>query len=170
MFDSANNPGHTPESVVWKLIDPDAKDPVTGAPKPAVNDEIQWKFPQTFRDGAPPQKIHVTSEGGQHPLHFHGQRFLVLSVNGKRNPDLVWKDTFLMQAGDQTAEILLDNSQTGVWMFHCHIGRHALDLHGHHGGHEHRMTGHFRVEPVEEEPGHHHGGPGSGHGTSHAHH
>jgi len=33
-----------------------------------------------------------------HPIHFHGQRFLVVSVNGKSNPDLAWKDTYMVGA------------------------------------------------------------------------
>jgi suppressor of ftsI len=164
-FDARNDPNSRPEGpggVVWKIFDPDTlvTDPVTGQQRPATNDEIRWSFKQTFRDGAPPTKIEVLSQGGQHPLHFHGQRFLVLSVNGKKNPDLQWKDTFLMHLGDSKAEILLDNSHPGVWMFHCHIGRHALDL-NHGGHHEHRMTGHFNVEPV---PGGHNPHPHGGHG------
>jgi suppressor of ftsI len=159
-LDAANRPAG-PDAFVWKIVDPDTlvTDPDSGLQRPATNDEIRWSFQQTFRDGAPPTKIHVYSDNGQHPLHFHGQRFLVLSVNGKKNPDLQWKDTFLMQSGDREAEILLDNSHPGVWMFHCHIGRHALDL-GDEYQHEHRMTGHFTVEPVPSGLPHPHGAHG----------
>lgn len=59
----------------------------------------------------------------QHPIHFHGQRFLVLSDNGVKNEDLVWKDTTLVPAG-HTVDILLDVSNPGDWMFHCHIAEH----------------------------------------------
>jgi suppressor of ftsI len=59
----------------------------------------------------------------QHPIHFHGQRFLVLSDNGVTNTDLVWKDTVLVPAG-HTVDILLDVSNPGNWMFHCHIAEH----------------------------------------------
>lgn len=55
----------------------------------------------------------------QHPIHFHRQRFLVLSMNGVKNTDLVWKDTTLIQTGD-TVEIL----DPGRWMAHCHIAEH----------------------------------------------
>ncbi len=59
----------------------------------------------------------------QHPIHFHGQRFLVLSDNGVTNTDLVWKDTVLIPTG-HTVDILLDVSNPGDWMFHCHIAEH----------------------------------------------
>lgn len=59
----------------------------------------------------------------QHPIHFHGQRFLVLSDNGVKNTDLVWKDTTLVPAG-HTVDILLDVTNPGDWMFHCHIAEH----------------------------------------------
>jgi FtsP/CotA-like multicopper oxidase with cupredoxin domain len=59
----------------------------------------------------------------QHPIHFHGQRFLVLSENGVKNEHLVWKDTVLVPAG-HTVDILLDISNPGDWMFHCHIAEH----------------------------------------------
>jgi FtsP/CotA-like multicopper oxidase with cupredoxin domain len=59
----------------------------------------------------------------QHPIHFHGQRFLVLSMNGVRNENLVWKDTVLVPK-DATVDILLDVTNPGDWMIHCHIAEH----------------------------------------------
>jgi len=59
----------------------------------------------------------------QHPIHFHGQRFLVLSQNGVPTTNHVWKDTMLLPVG-QTADLLLDLSNPGSWMVHCHIAEH----------------------------------------------
>ena len=59
----------------------------------------------------------------QHPLHIHGQRFLVLAQNGEVNSNLVWKDTVLLPAGS-TTDILLELSNPGRWMVHCHIAEH----------------------------------------------
>ena len=59
----------------------------------------------------------------QHPIHFHGQRFLVLSDNGIKTSNFVWKDTVLVPSGD-TVEILLEASNVGKWMAHCHISEH----------------------------------------------
>jgi FtsP/CotA-like multicopper oxidase with cupredoxin domain len=59
----------------------------------------------------------------QHPVHIHGQRFLVLSVNGVPNEHLVWKDTVLLPTGF-AAEVLLELSNPGRWMLHCHVAEH----------------------------------------------
>jgi FtsP/CotA-like multicopper oxidase with cupredoxin domain len=104
----------TGDQVRWIL-----RDPATGK----ENMDIDW----TFRRGDV-AKIRIVNErrsfhGMQHPIHFHGQRFLVLSVNGVRNTNLVWKDTVLLPAG-AAADILLELSNPGRWMVHCHIAEH----------------------------------------------
>ncbi|HEX2249747.1 MAG TPA: multicopper oxidase family protein [Gemmatimonadales bacterium] len=58
-----------------------------------------------------------------HPIHLHGQRFLVLARNGARNTDPVWKDTVLVPAGG-TTDLLIDTGNPGRWMLHCHIAEH----------------------------------------------
>jgi FtsP/CotA-like multicopper oxidase with cupredoxin domain len=73
-------------------------------------------------------KVRLVNErrsfhGMQHPIHFHGQRFLILAQNGIRNTNLAWKDTFLLPAGS-TADLLLELSNPGEWMAHCHISEH----------------------------------------------
>ena len=104
----------TGDQVRWIL-----RDPATGK----ENMDIDW----TFRRGDV-AKIRLVNErrsfhGMQHPIHIHGQRFLVLAVNGVPNTNLVWKDTVLLPAG-ATADILLDLSNPGRWMLHCHIAEH----------------------------------------------
>jgi suppressor of ftsI len=88
-----------------------------------VNDDIDWRF-----DVGDVVKIRVTNDRAafhamQHPLHIHGQRFLVLEQNGVRNENLVWKDTVLLPTGS-TTDILLELSNPGRWMVHCHIAEH----------------------------------------------
>ena len=59
-----------------------------------------------------------------HPFHVHGAgRFLVLSREGVVEPNLVWKDTVLVRTGE-TVDILLDVTEVGRWMAHCHIAEH----------------------------------------------
>jgi FtsP/CotA-like multicopper oxidase with cupredoxin domain len=59
-----------------------------------------------------------------HPFHIHGaRRFLVLSRDGLVESNLVWKDTVLVPTG-QTVDILLDVTNSGRWMAHCHIAEH----------------------------------------------
>ena len=59
----------------------------------------------------------------QHPMHLHGQRFLVIEDNGIRNQNLVWKDTVLVRKGS-TVDLLMNFSNPGEWMIHCHIPEH----------------------------------------------
>ncbi len=104
----------TVDAIKWKIVDQD-----TGK----ANDDINWKFNvgdkvkiKIFNDLA---SLHPM----QHPIHFHGQKFLILSTNGVKNNNLVWKDTTLIQKGD-TVEILVDMENPGMWMAHCHIAEH----------------------------------------------
>lgn len=59
----------------------------------------------------------------QHPMHLHGQRFLILSQDGVLNENLAWKDTVIVPKGS-TVDILVDFSNPGQWLFHCHISEH----------------------------------------------
>lgn len=59
----------------------------------------------------------------QHPIHFHGQRFLILSRDGVAETNMAWKDTSLIPSGE-TMEILLEVTNPGEWMAHCHIAEH----------------------------------------------
>lgn len=113
---STMNQQSNAQMMTWKLTDD-----TTGKSNADVND---WKFKvgdkvkiQIFND---PKSAHPM----QHPIHFHGQRFLVLSTNGVKNDNPVWQDTALVLKGD-TVDILLEASNPGTWMAHCHILEHA---------------------------------------------
>jgi FtsP/CotA-like multicopper oxidase with cupredoxin domain len=104
----------SPDTMSWKMIDRE-----TGA----ANHGIVWSFRAGDR-----VKVRIVNEPHsdhpmQHPVHFHGQRFLVLSRNGAPNDNLAWKDTVLVRTGE-TVDILLDASNPGAWMAHCHIAEH----------------------------------------------
>ncbi len=60
----------------------------------------------------------------QHPIHVHGQRFAVLAVNGLPAAAGAWKDTVLLPAG-ATIDILVEFTNPGRWMLHCHIAEHV---------------------------------------------
>jgi FtsP/CotA-like multicopper oxidase with cupredoxin domain len=59
----------------------------------------------------------------QHPIHLHGQRFLVVAVDGDAMQNLLWKDTVLVPAGS-TVDLLVEMMNPGTWMLHCHIAEH----------------------------------------------
>jgi FtsP/CotA-like multicopper oxidase with cupredoxin domain len=58
-----------------------------------------------------------------HPIHLHGQRFLVLARDGRPSANLVWRDTALIPSGT-TVDLLVEMSNPGRWMLHCHIAEH----------------------------------------------
>jgi FtsP/CotA-like multicopper oxidase with cupredoxin domain len=105
----------TPSNMRWKIVDRE-----TGA----ENQAIDWRL----RVGDQ-LKIRLLNEmAGDHPMHHpfhvHGAgRFLVLARDGVAEPNLVWKDTVLVRTGE-TVDILLDVSNVGRWMAHCHIAEH----------------------------------------------
>jgi FtsP/CotA-like multicopper oxidase with cupredoxin domain len=48
---------------------------------------------------------------------------LVVARDGVKPTDFVWKDTILVPVGS-TVDILVDASNPGAWMMHCHIAEH----------------------------------------------
>ncbi len=104
----------TSENTSWEIID-------TQTGKKNMN--IDWSFKQGSY-----VKIRVVNDANsahpmQHPFHIHGQRFIVLSQDGKINEHPTWKDTTLLPTGT-TTDILVEMSNPGVWMTHCHIAEH----------------------------------------------
>jgi FtsP/CotA-like multicopper oxidase with cupredoxin domain len=110
------NRASEPSNMRWMLIDRESG---------AENGAIAWAF--TVGDRV---KIRLVNEMESdhpmhHPFHVHGAgRFLVLSRDGEPESNLVWKDTVLVPAG-RTVDVLLDVSNPGLWMAHCHIAEHA---------------------------------------------
>jgi FtsP/CotA-like multicopper oxidase with cupredoxin domain len=104
----------TGEQVTWIL-----RDRRTGA----ENEEIDWRFDVgdvvKIRIHNTPDSFHPMN----HPMHIHGQRFLVLTMDGVENENLVWKDTAIVPVGS-TVDLLVEMSNPGRWMMHCHIAEH----------------------------------------------
>ena len=117
----------TPANMRWKLIDT-----ATGA----ENGAIEWRFKVGDQ-----VKIRLLNEMDSdhpmhHPFHIHGAgRFLVLARDDIVEPNLAWKDT-VRAAGGETVDILLDVTNPGLWMAHCHIAEH----------HESGMMFNFQVD------------------------
>ena len=119
----------TPANTRWSLVDRE-----TGASGGAID----WRFRVGDR-----VKLRLVNElesdhPMHHPLHVHGAgRFVVLARDGVREENLVWKDTVLLRAGE-TVDVLLDVTNPGIWMAHCHIPEH----------HESGMMFSFEVAPA----------------------
>jgi FtsP/CotA-like multicopper oxidase with cupredoxin domain len=118
----------TPANTRWKLVD---------RSDDAENHDIHWRFRVGDR-----VKIRLVNEMDSdhpmhHPFHIHGAgRFLVLARDGVVEPNLVWSDTVLVTTG-QTVDIVLEVTNAGRWMAHCHIAEH----------HESGMMFSFEVTP-----------------------
>jgi FtsP/CotA-like multicopper oxidase with cupredoxin domain len=129
------NRASDPTNMIWKLVDRESG---------AENHAISWAF--TVGDRV---KIRLINEMDSdhpmhHPFHIHGAgRFLILSRDGHPEPNLVWKDTVLLRAGE-TVDVLLYVTNPGLWMAHCHIAEHIE------GG----MMFSFEVAPSSEGEGH----------------
>jgi FtsP/CotA-like multicopper oxidase with cupredoxin domain len=110
------NRASDPSNVRWKLIDRQSG---------AENGAISWAFRVGER-----VKIRLVNEMKSdhpmhHPLHIHGAgRFLILSRDSVPEPNFVWKDTVLVRMGE-TVDILLEVTNPGLWMVHCHIAEHS---------------------------------------------
>jgi FtsP/CotA-like multicopper oxidase with cupredoxin domain len=103
-------------NMIWQLVDEESG---------GINHEITWAFKVGDQ-----VKIRLANGMDQehpmhHPFHIHGAgRFLILSRDGEPEKNLVWKDTVLVRAGE-TVDILLDVTNPGRWMAHCHIAEHT---------------------------------------------
>ena len=108
---NANSGRH---NVWWDLVDEE-----TGK----KNMDIDWSF-----EKGDLVKIRIKNKGDsmhpmQHPIHLHGQRFLVISEDGVVRDNLAWNDTVLVPAG-KTYDIVVEMSNPGDWVVHCHIPEH----------------------------------------------
>jgi FtsP/CotA-like multicopper oxidase with cupredoxin domain len=103
-------------NMVWQLVDRE-----TGA----ENADIAWAFKVGDKVKIRLVNTMDSDHPMHHPFHVHGAgRFLVLSRDGERETNLVWKDTVLLRAGE-TVDILLYVTNPGLWMAHCHIAEHT---------------------------------------------
>ncbi len=104
----------TGKQVTWVL-----RDRKTGA----ENEDIDWAFRVgdvvKIRIFNNPESFHPMN----HPIHIHGQRFLVLAMDDVATGNLVWKDTAIVPVGS-TMDLLVEMSNPGTWMLHCHIAEH----------------------------------------------
>lgn len=84
---------------------------------------VGWRFTEgdivklrLFND---PKSLHPM----HHPMHLHGQRFLVLEHDGVRATNLVWRDTAIVPVGS-TVDLLVEMANPGAWMLNCQIPEH----------------------------------------------
>jgi FtsP/CotA-like multicopper oxidase with cupredoxin domain len=104
----------TSGQVEWIL-----RDDATGKENGAIDWHVRRGSVVKLRIFNDPKSFHPM----QHPIHLHGQRMLVVARDGMPTKNLVWKDTVLIPVGS-TVDLLIDASNPGDWMLHCHIAEH----------------------------------------------
>ena len=104
----------TNEEVTWIIRDEKTK---------KENMDFNWNVKKGDIKKIRIKNLSESSHPMQHPIHLHGNRFLVLTQNGKTNQHLVWKDTVLIPQGEEV-ELLVEFTNPGEWMLHCHIAEH----------------------------------------------
>lgn len=104
----------TSKDVEWVL-----RDAATGDENMAIDWHFKVGDVVKIRIGNDRTSLHPMS----HPIHLHGQRFLVLAHNEVPSANLVWKDTVLIPVGG-TVDLLVEMSNPGKWMVHCHVAEH----------------------------------------------
>lgn len=104
----------TSEEVTWIIRDEKTK---------KENMDFKWNVKKGDIKKIRIKNLSDSSHPMQHPIHLHGNRFLVLTQNGKMNQHLVWKDSVLIPQGEEV-ELLVEFTNPGEWMLHCHIAEH----------------------------------------------
>ena len=119
----------TPANMRWKIVDRDDRRRER-RDRLAVPGRRPGEDPAAQRDGRRPSDAPPVPHPRCRPLP--GARPATACVES----NLVWKDTVLVRTGE-TVDILLDVTNLGVWMAHCHIAEH----------HESGMMFSFHVDP-----------------------
>ncbi len=104
--------------VTWVIHEPDPE-----AERGDLGPASGWRFTQgdmvKIRVFNSPDSRHPMS----HPMHLHGQRFVVLAQDGVPMDNLVWRDTVLIPLAS-TVDLLVEMANPGNWMFNCQIPEH----------------------------------------------
>ncbi|HWG90704.1 MAG TPA: multicopper oxidase domain-containing protein [Candidatus Thermoplasmatota archaeon] len=111
---SAANAEATPDMLKWIIRDNATL---------KENKDLHYTFKQGDIVRIRIKNLNTTMHPMQHPIHIHGQRFLVDSTNGRLNTDPVWKDVVTVPAGSEMI-LTVEMSNPGTWVFHCHINEH----------------------------------------------
>ncbi len=63
-----------------------------------------------------------------HPIHMHGNQFVITGTEGGRIPESQWHPQNTVLAGvGQAHNIEFDAKYTGDWMVHCHMPHHMMN-------------------------------------------
>ncbi|HVO29089.1 MAG TPA: multicopper oxidase family protein [bacterium] len=120
-------PAWTPGPVAHKYVLNDIMQ-ANGGMISTIDGKSYPNVPMVMFSGAgEPVTLQIENDAsGMHPMHFHGERLLVVARNGTTQLNPGWKDT-VMVAPHETVTLMSMFDNPGSWMFHCHILEHAED-------------------------------------------
>ena len=63
-----------------------------------------------------------------HPIHLHGNQFVITGTEGGRAPDSTWYPTNTVLVGVAQAKVVeFEAKYPGDWMIHCHLPHHMMN-------------------------------------------
>jgi manganese oxidase len=63
-----------------------------------------------------------------HPIHLHGNQFVITGTEGGRAPDSTWYSTNTVLVGVAQAKVVeFEAKYPGAWMIHCHLPHHMMN-------------------------------------------
>ncbi len=63
-----------------------------------------------------------------HPIHLHGNQFVITGTEGGRSPESTWYPTNTVLVGVAQAKVIeFEAKYPGAWMIHCHLPHHMMN-------------------------------------------
>ena len=63
-----------------------------------------------------------------HPIHLHGNQFVITGTEGGRAPESTWYPTNTVLVGVAQAKVIeFEAKYPGAWMIHCHLPHHMMN-------------------------------------------
>lgn len=63
-----------------------------------------------------------------HPIHLHGNQFVITGTEGGRAPECTWYPTNTVLVGVAQAKVIeFEAKYPGAWMIHCHLPHHMMN-------------------------------------------
>jgi manganese oxidase len=74
-------------------------------------------------------RIRIVNLGmDHHPMHLHGNQFVVTGTEAGRSPESTWRNENTTLVGvAQARDIEFDAKYPGDWMLHCHLPHHMMN-------------------------------------------
>jgi FtsP/CotA-like multicopper oxidase with cupredoxin domain len=84
--------------------------------------------PLLARQGSRVRLRFVNLGMDHHPIHLHGNQFVITGTEGGRAPESTWYPSNTVLVGVAQARVVeFDANYPGAWMIHCHLPHHMMN-------------------------------------------